>query len=218
MVHIVKAEDLRPHRARILLYGPPGVGKTVLSTSLPGKTLIVNTENGATSVAGKEDVWVTERVTNLKELDDVVWGLDDTEWDNIVLDSISESMLAGLEAEAAKKGKNLVELAHYQRVGMALRRIVRNLVALDANIVITSLSTTTQEGVVKPALTGQLTQIVVAAMDHVWYMGMDGGGRFLLLQGSEKYVCKTRCQWGKSVPTLVENPSTLDVTTFYSDE
>lgn len=76
---------------KCLVYGQSGAGKTYLTSTLPGKTLILSAEAGLLSLAGYDIPSITiSSPDDLIEAYQYVSGKDGDAYNNIVLDSISE--------------------------------------------------------------------------------------------------------------------------------
>lgn len=82
----IKAEE----KVHVCIYGAPGSGKTKMIETLPGKTLVVNSDRGLLSLKGSENV----DYTNIETFEDVIEVMkfiksDKNTYDNIVMDSIT---------------------------------------------------------------------------------------------------------------------------------
>lgn len=104
IVKTTLADAIGKNQPKIVVYGAPGVGKTSLAASLPGKLLILSAEAGLLSLAGADiDADVVE-VQSLETLRAVYSELkaapDAYAW--VVLDSVSEIAEVVLAAEKAK--------------------------------------------------------------------------------------------------------------------
>ena len=86
---------------KILLFGNSGAGKTYLSSTLEGKTIILSAEAGLLSLQGFDiDAITINTFDELREAYDYLAGEKGNEYDNIVLDSLSE--IAEVVLENAK--------------------------------------------------------------------------------------------------------------------
>jgi len=93
----------------VLLYGKPGSGKTHLLGRLPGKTLIIDLDEGSKVLEDQSDVVdVTVcRIDSLKELDDIVKKLlVECKFDNVCIDTLSEARAQFLAEKAKTNLKN----------------------------------------------------------------------------------------------------------------
>ena len=94
---IKSTKDAHEHGLKILVHSPSGAGKTTLSGTLPGKTLVLNVENGVLVLADKDiDVLDVKKISSadpdemtlLKAYQLIKDGV--LKYDNIVLDSFTE--------------------------------------------------------------------------------------------------------------------------------
>ena len=86
---------------KILLYGASGAGKTRISSTLPGNTIILSAEAGLLSLQEFDiDVITINTFDELKEAYKYLNGKEGEQYDNIVLDSLSE--IAEIVLENAK--------------------------------------------------------------------------------------------------------------------
>lgn len=88
---------------KCLVYGPSGAGKTYLSSTLPGVTVILSAEAGLLSLRQFDIDSAT--ISTMQDLKDAYTFLrDDTKYNNIVIDSLSEIAEAVLaDAKAGNK-------------------------------------------------------------------------------------------------------------------
>lgn len=76
---------------KCLVFGQSGVGKTRLSSTLPGKTLILSAEAGLLSLREYDiDAIVINSVSDLRDAYTFIASPDGDKYQNIVLDSLSE--------------------------------------------------------------------------------------------------------------------------------
>lgn len=88
--NITSTKDAMGNGVKLLVYGASGSGKTTLAGTFPGKTLILNAENG-TLVLRDKDI----DVINVKTLNDMQIVYTDLlngnlVYDNVVIDSLTE--------------------------------------------------------------------------------------------------------------------------------
>jgi len=98
------ADAVGKSQPKIVVYGAPGVGKTSLAASLPGKLLILSAEAGLLSLAGADvdaDVVEVQSLETLRAAYAEIKAAPDAyAW--VVLDSVSEIAEVVLASEKAK--------------------------------------------------------------------------------------------------------------------
>ncbi len=229
-LEILKLEDHTEY-LKILIYGPAGVGKTVLAASVDevvplSPALLVDMEAGTMSVQNRKglrfvkvstwkDVVALMTMLKSKELQD--------EYKTIIIDSISEMqriIMAGVMAQAvAQDPSHDKEVPYRQDWGRAserTRRIIKQLRNLPYNIIMTALSKESQDeaGVVStlPAMPGQLAGETAAFMDIVGFLqtAVARAGRRrsivrrLFIQPTGRFIAKDRSD---HLGSMVENPT-----------
>lgn len=143
-VEITKAGEL-PSVATILLWGPPGAGKTTLACTAPGEKLIVNFDpNGPSSVAFRSDVSVLDYsaapnglTAEFKSSDPFGISKHIGPYGTIIVDSLSSvqelTTRQGVEFARGLKINSNIEnpgLAAFQARNNLLLELVRNLLAV----------------------------------------------------------------------------------------
>lgn len=97
-IKINSTNQAAQHGIKCLIYGQSGAGKTRLSATLKGRTIILSAEAGLLSLREFDIPSVT--ITTMDELEEAYAYLaESSEYDNIVLDSLSEIAEQVLEHE-----------------------------------------------------------------------------------------------------------------------
>lgn len=209
-------------RAKVLVYGPPGSGKTTFACSghsHPGlsETLVVNVEGGMLSVTDTE-TQVTEQIRGKAEVEKLFWALanKDTKYAKVrtlVVDSGTELQTVILEEVVAKKVKSSkdktrtiddIYLEDYGKCTSILKRVFRQFRDLEMNVIVTALvrergpsptANTPQPRPTEafPDFTKRLAAHLMGFFDHVWAMSRDDDGKhWLLTQKHGMHLAKTR--------------------------
>ena len=112
---------------KLLLYGPPGVGKTTLAAGAPA-VLFVDLDWGTRSIADRADVQVM-RPDSWHGMHNLVAFLrqDGQPFQSVVIDSITEAYRLALEAAMREDGKTRPELQHHGAATEKVVRLVRDL-------------------------------------------------------------------------------------------
>lgn len=161
MALTVKRVELGRPKLNILVFGPPGVGKTVLAASAAGHpdlgpALIANFEGGLLSVASMPNLDSVE-IHSMAQMDELFWELRNgsngfDKYKTVIIDSGSEMQTLALE-EATRlelkrdreKGKvndrtiDELEIQTYGKAGAQLSRIMRWYRDLPMHTIVTAL-------------------------------------------------------------------------------
>lgn len=214
----LKPMSAQLQRMSMLLWGPPGVGKTVFACSAPGNKLLINFDpDGPASLGAREDVIVldlsAEKNTVVDRFNsDDPFGLskvlsdDSTGIETIVVDSTTAySQLAVEKGISVTKGATLERPspgAYGARNAITLR-MVTSLLRLSGkynkNIIFTShedAPVTDDSGnvlYITLMLGGKLGSQAALQISEVWHMSDDGKTRKLLVRpGRMRKPMKTR--------------------------
>lgn len=142
-MQILKAAELKQEKQTILLYAPPGFGKTTLLGTLPGKTLVIDVDRGTSVLQGNKNVDIVRLDENLSDLPKVCEMLEKkNEYQNVCLDSLSELEKAMLTVYG-REGKNdgAPEQGHYLKTQFKIADYCRRLRALSGNTIFTAWET-----------------------------------------------------------------------------
>ena len=127
--------------ATAIIYGAPGSGKTINTTRIPGKTLLLSSDNSAMVLKNFERPNLTvKEIKNFKQfVDDFEAATESKQYDNIILDNLSDLIdMWLLELDASGKFKDFRQA--YQLVYQSLKRLSRESTMLDCNTIFTAWS------------------------------------------------------------------------------
>ena len=218
---------------KILIYGMPGVGKTVFTATAP-KPLIIDVENGAHSIKNHADLVdeaealefksIFQVETLIKYLGDRAEPLE--KFETIVVDSFSELQKRDLDeivkAEATKdssRNKYLPIGPDYNVNTEHMRQIASALRDLDRHIIVTchvkeEKDDATGRLLVRPNLTPKLAGTLAGIFDVVGYMSLNDGTRSLQVSPTPTVTAKTRIG---NLPAVMENPTFSDILTAFTN-
>ncbi len=192
------------------VYAGTGVGKTTGAGMLPGKTLIIDLEGGASVLRNKEIdmIKINRDLSNLREVFEEIPNL---KYDNIVFDSITKLESAMLTNYAEKSKIEVPQLQDYNKMIFKLQAYMKKLQVIQdtgKNVLITALEEYYQievgEGIVKTILQpmvnarkGKLIQKILGDFDIIGHLEISEkegkeGQRYIRLTPSEKLVAKDR--------------------------
>lgn len=234
----VTTVEERDSYLKILVYGPPGVGKTVFAATSPSP-LIVDIEKGAHSINNHPDIRGAAKVLpfkSIKQLEILIEAFKDdapqlAEFKTIVIDSFSELQKRDLDevvTEQARidpsRNKYLPTGPDYNMNTEHMRQIASNLRDLDRHIIVTcAVKEEKDEGtgrlLVRPNLTPKLSGTLAGIFDVVAYMSVRNEGditvRTLQVHPSNTVTAKTRLG---GLPTAIENPTFNDLLSAFVKE
>lgn len=227
LVDKIKPIHEKPPFLKMLLYGDPGVGKTVLAAQAP-KALVVDAEHGSRSLLNHEETKniPTLPITKWEEIEDLFWALHDEDpffdqFKTIVIDSITELQKRNLDLivkQGVQKDPNrnpyLPFLQDYGINNQVMRRLIVNFRDLRKNLIVTAHAVEDKderEGFIymRPAVTPKLSETIIGVMDLVGYMTMreekdEGMVRYMQVHPSRNV--KAKCRIGGLEP-IIKQPT-----------
>ena len=139
-MQIISGKAITTEKVTCLIYGTPGMGKTTLLGTLPGKTLIIDIDRGTSVLAGCENVDIVRISEDLHELRELMTMLNaKCEYQNVALDSVSELERAML-AFFGRRGNNdgVPDQASYLRTDYKIIDWCRLFRTLPCNVFFTA--------------------------------------------------------------------------------
>ncbi len=125
--------------ATAIIYGAPGSGKTINTTRLPGKSLLLSSDNSARVLNNFDRPNLTIKVAmSFKDfVDEFEAATASHQYDNIIVDSLSDIFdLAILELESSGRYRDMRQA--YQLVYQSLKRLARIAGQVDTNVIFTA--------------------------------------------------------------------------------
>lgn len=203
-MQILKATELQDEKVTALFYAPPGMGKTTLLGSLPGRTLIIDVDKGTSVLKGKENVDIVRLSEDLSDLPEILKELQAScPYDNVCIDSLSE-LERGMLTYFGRVGKNdgVPEMGHYQKVDFKIMDYCRQFRGLPCNIVFTAWEYLAEVIAVsgekytqaRPMLRDKTVNNVCGLCDVVGQVivSTKDGERYVRLEGTNTVVAKDR--------------------------
>jgi phage nucleotide-binding protein len=202
-MEIKKLKDVALNKGlKVLLYAAAGTGKTTMASTLPGKTLFLNAENGISVLHDSEnsdniDVVDVKSINDLYEVYDAL-SSGELKYDNVVLDSVSEMselMFAEVENdESIEKAYGGLYVEYRKR----FNEMIKAFRDLDGfNVLFIALADEIENnGIIKkvPFLSNKKVELqVVAFFDEVLYMYQTSdGSRKIRTVGTDQWLAKSR--------------------------
>ena len=203
-MQILKATEMTEGKLTALIYGTPGIGKTTLLGTLPGRTLILDVDRGTSVLRGNENVDIVRLSEDLQEMPEILKELHGKcEYDNVCIDSLSE-FERGMLAYYGRTGKNdaVPSQGDYLRVDYKLVDCCRQFRALPCNVFFTAwemqkeITSVTGEkySQARPLLREKNTDNICGLCDLVGQLVMNpkDGERYVRLESSMALIAKDR--------------------------
>jgi len=218
--NITSTKDMALDYAKVVLYGPPGSGKTTMGATFPS-VLVLSAESGLLSVRDKAiDVWTINGWEDLEEAYEFL-RKGGHGYKSVVIDSLTEVQKKLHEYIVRKfpaKRRDYEDLMSQSDWGYAIdrmRKMCRAFRDLPMNVVFIALDQTEQgedETITKPALSGKtLSTELLGWVDAAIYCP----GPQKDEEGELRYVGQTIPAKGRQaklrVPPGVKPPAIIDL-------
>ena len=130
---------------RWLVYGTPGVGKTTLSKYLKGKTYLLSLDDSFHRIdfwQGNDDIWAIDPDKPIEDLNDFYDFFDPSQYDNLVIDNIS-NLQKLFFIEKAKETKTGLDnkMSDYNEWTTYLVRYIAGVFKWNVNVLVTAWET-----------------------------------------------------------------------------
>lgn len=130
---------------RWLIYGVPGVGKTTLSKYLNGRTYLLSLDDSFHRIdfwQGNDDIWTIDPDKPIEDLNDFYDFFDPSQYDNLVIDNIS-NLQKLFFIEKAKETKTGLDnkMSDYNEWTTYLVRFIAGVFKWNINILVTAWET-----------------------------------------------------------------------------
>lgn len=180
---------------KVLIYGYPGVGKTILAASAP-RPIIIDVEHGTTSLLQFPEYMNTAilKYQSTKTIDTILAATRNgelTDFDTLVIDSFSELQKLVLDEQISTnsgKDKYIPDLQAYSLNTNMLRAVVARLRGIPKHVIITAHVKEEQDAIgrttLRPDLTPKLANSLIGLMDVVMYMDI----QIVKTDGQEKTI------------------------------
>lgn len=218
---IKKADETLSHGLKVLLYGSSGVGKTTMIGTLPGKTLLLNAENGVLVLkdcpnAKNIDIIDVKTVPDIVSVYQSLLSGELSGYDNIVLDSLSEigeAMFTQIELDPNVNKEYGGLYTTFRSRMVELIKAFRDLKGY--NVVLIALADQVDlNGIIKmmPSLPHKKTQAsIMALFDECLYLETSSDGtRHVRTTETNMFMAKSRMK-------IEDNNTDLDFSKLYPE-
>ena len=185
------------------VYGPPGSGKTVNTTRIAGKTLLLSSDNSSLVLRNFDRPNLTiKTVESFKEFENTFTEVTKTkQYDNIIVDCLTDIMDAHI-VDVRMKGFSGDIRQHYLDMYTRVKALVRKAAYCDTNVILNcwedmfekSLPTGEIVNYIAPAIPAKIRNNVCGLCNFVAYvssMVKDGKRQwYFVLEGNDSLMAK----------------------------
>jgi len=185
------------------LYGPPGAGKTVNSTRIPGKTLLLSSDNSSLVLRNFERPNLTiKTIESFKGFENTFIEATKTkQYDNIIVDCLTDIMDAHI-VDVRMKGFSGDIRQHYLDMYTRVKSLVRKAAYCETNVVLNcwedmfekTLPSGEVVNYIAPAIPAKIRNNVCGLCNFVAYVSSyvkDGTRHWgYILEGSDTMMAK----------------------------
>lgn len=185
------------------LYGPPGAGKTVNSTRIPGKNLLLSSDNSALVLRNFDRPNLTiQSVESFKDFENAFMEATKTkQYDNIIVDCLTDIMDAHI-VSVRMKGFSGDIRQHYLDMYTRVKHLVRKAAYCDTTTVLNcwedmfekTLPSGEVVNYIAPAIPAKIRNNVCGLCNFVAYVSSavkDGNRQwYFVLEGTDSLMAK----------------------------
>ena len=185
------------------LYGPPGAGKTINSTRIPGKSLLLSSDNSALVLRNFERPNLTiKAVQNFKGFEEAFKEATKTkQYDNIIIDCLTDIMDAHI-VDVRMRGFSGDIRQYYLDMYTRVKALTRSAAYCDTNVVFNCWEDMFEKTLVSgevvnyiaPAIPAKIRNNVCGLCNFVAYVtsAVKDGTRqwFFVLEGNDSLMAK----------------------------
>ena len=185
------------------LYGPPGAGKTINSTRIPGKSLLLSSDNSALVLRNFERPNLTiKNVGSFKDFENAFTEATKTkQYDTIIVDCLTDIMDAHI-VDVRMKGFSGDIRQHYLDMYTRVKALVRKAAYCDTNVILNcwedmfekTLPSGEVVNYIAPAIPAKIRNNVCGLCNFVAYVSSavkDGNRQwYFTLEGTDSLMAK----------------------------
>jgi len=200
-MQVKKTNDIVAKNINALIYGPSGVGKTTLGSTLPDKTLIISLEAGLLSLMNHEIDYVevdpTDKIGSLRRILIEATGSD---YQTLFIDSLTEISQAFLDVARKEFSDARQTMLMYGLYNQYMTSFLKHTRDMEKNIFFTCLQKDDKDDIGRithtPDMIGSISSKSPAYFDFVFALIIfekeDEKVRAILTDTNDGYIAKDR--------------------------